>query len=101
MKLTSVPTAAVERLTPGVTTTGDHEWFSGEFPVADLPEPPTQQQDVEWYVRRHKNSKGDFKPIVVTVYGNSISVWDGAHRIAAARQLGLRAIPAYVGFLKS
>jgi hypothetical protein len=73
-------------------------WRRETLKLSDLPTVhPASVRDVKRYATHAKTTREPFPAIVVVVRGGRISVADGAHRLAAARQLGHETIDAFVG----
>lgn len=82
-------------------TMRQREWGYGLIPTSDLPDvSPASKRDVKRYAKHFQKTGSEFPAIVLSVDGDRVTVDDGAHRLAAARSLGVKRIAAYVGFLR-
>ena len=73
-------------------------WSFGVVDLDDIPEvTPASKRDVKRYASHAKKRKEGFPAVVLIEHSSGLEVVDGAHRIAAARQLEHEGVAAYVG----
>ena len=82
-------------------------WRKKEISLASLPEVhPASERDVRSYAKHREKTGEEFPPIVVVKrkkqHGKkpavfSLTIYDGEHRVAAARSVGDQKIWAFVG----
>jgi hypothetical protein len=71
-------------------------WTREQLPIHALKVEPISAADVRRYARRMGAGEAP-PPVVVAERGRGLSVIDGAHRVAAAKSLGLAQVDAWVG----
>lgn len=71
-------------------------WTREQLPIHALKVEPFSAADVRRYARRMGAGEAP-PPVVVAERGRGLSVIDGAHRVAAAKSLGLAQVDAWVG----
>lgn len=71
-------------------------WTREQLPIGAVKVEPISAADVRRYARRMRAGEVP-PPVVVAERGRGLSVIDGAHRVAAAKSLGLTQVDAWVG----
>lgn len=71
-------------------------WTREQLPIGAVRVEPISTADVRRYARRMRAGEVP-PPVVVAERGRGLSVIDGAHRVAAAKSLGLTQVDAWVG----